>query len=304
MKSFLTLPLFSVALQLIGASTRTFAAPDETNPFVIDDEDFYVYKKPTAPASASAPATCSYKTVKEMCEDLFPSLSLSKPSESKSGSLTSSASVSSYPSGSLTSSPSESYYPSGSPSETPSESPSASPSETPSESPSASPSESPSIFEQDTDDFYEFCRSLRVVDYMKKTGNSLLNKKKKFTIFAPDNAGYGKLVEVLGSHRIGETALKKIFKYSIVAGSKLETADIICDEEIDVIANKPGSKPKIICKEDIDGNLHTYIKGKANKDGKPQFKAPNSVYTDVCNANIFSMNGAILVKKPTVNIKA
>jgi len=238
MKSFLTLPLFSVALQLIGASTRTFAAPDETNPFVIDDEDFYVYKKPTAPASASAPATCSYKTVKEMCEDLFPSLSLSKPSESKSGSLTSSASVSSYPSGSLTSSPSEFYYPSGSltsspsefyypsgsltsspsesyypsgspsetpsespsasPSETPSESPSASPSETPSESPSASPSESPSIFEQDTDDFYEFCRSLRVVDYMKKTGNSLLNKKKKIYYICAGQRGLREISRGLG----------------------------------------------------------------------------------------------------------
>jgi len=69
MKSFLTFPLFSVALQLIGASTRTFAAPDGTNPFVIGDEDFYVYEKPTAPAYAYAPSQCEYDTVKEMCEN-------------------------------------------------------------------------------------------------------------------------------------------------------------------------------------------------------------------------------------------
>lgn len=70
MKSFLSLPLFSVALTLIGAGTRTtFAAPDQTsNPFVVVDEDVYVYK-PVAPAAESAAPYCKYKTVKEFCDD-------------------------------------------------------------------------------------------------------------------------------------------------------------------------------------------------------------------------------------------
>mmetsp|Transcript_25351 Transcript_25351/g.53991 ORF Transcript_25351/g.53991 Transcript_25351/m.53991 type:complete len:227 (+) Transcript_25351:150-830(+) len=226
MKSFLTFPLLSVALQLIGASTRTFAAPDGTNPFVIGDEDFYVYEKPTAPAYAYAPSQCEYDTVKEMCEN--------------------------------------------------------------------------------DDQFVEFCKALVKAKYLRGTEN-LLNSNKNFTIFAATDEGWGNYyLKVLESTVVGSTALEETLEYGIIAGAQLETIDLMVNKKIDIISTKPGAKPKIISKTDVLLEEYAYIKGKANTgDYIPKFITPINANPDlVCNANIFSMNGAILVKKPTVNIKA